>query len=239
LPPGSANFNTQGVFGLNTDSSAINANSPNTDPQKATNLELGTKWNILDNKLALTAAVFKSTNDNEIVNQPESTSLPIGKRQVEGIEFGIAGILTQNWQISAGLAFMDAEILRGSVGSNANASNADGAAIQWSPDVTFTLWNTYTFDNGLMVGGGARYIDSMVSTSITDPARLATRSLVNIPDYWVFDAMASYPINKNLNVQLNIYNLADEDYIASVNNAGSRYFPGTPLSARLGVNFAF
>ncbi len=31
------------------------------------------------------------------------------------------------------------------------------------------------------------------------------------PDYWVIDAMASYAINDNLNVQLNGYNLTDED----------------------------
>jgi catecholate siderophore receptor len=60
-----------------------------------------------------------------------------------------------------------------------------------------------------------------------------------VPDYWVFDAMASYAVSKNITLQLNVFNLADEEYLASVNSGGSRYFPGTPRSARLGVNFNF
>lgn len=239
LPPGSSSFVAQGAFSLNTDPTTTTASSPELDPQEGTNIEAGTKWNVLDNKLTLTAAVFRSTNEKELVIEPDLTTVPIGERRVEGVEFGAVGAITDKWQINAGLAFMDAEIVRGTVGNGANASNADGSPVQWSPDVSFTLWNSYTFDNQLMIGAGVRYMDSVVSTSIKNPEQLAARSMVTVPDYWVIDAMASYPINKNMTVQLNIYNLADEDYIASVNNAGSRYFPGTPLSARLGLNFAF
>ena len=59
------------------------------------------------------------------------------------------------------------------------------------------------------------------------------------PDYWVIDAMASYAINDNVNVQLNGYNLTDEFYVAALNNSGARYSPGTPRSALLTVNFTF
>jgi catecholate siderophore receptor len=200
---------------------ATSTNNAELEPQKGKNLELGTKWNIYKDRLALTAAVFQSSNENEVVINPDLTATQVGEREVTGIEFGAAGILMQNWQISAGLAVMDPEI------------------IQWSPKVTFTLWNSYAFKNGLTIGGGARYVDSMKTSSITDPAKLATRSLVTVPDYWVFDAMASYAVSKNITLQLNVFNLADEEYLASVNSGGSRYFPGTPRSARLGVNFNF
>lgn len=240
LPPGGANF------ALNTTNAANNINNPNLDPQEGTNAELGTKWNVLNNKLFLTAALFRSTNENEIATNPDGSSVAVGEKQVEGLELGAVGSLTDKWQISAGLAFMDNEITRGNrtvddpnTTTNEAASNNEGGAIQWSPKTTFTLWNSYTFGNGLVIGGGARYIDTMVSSSIVNSSAISTRSMLEFGDYWVLDAMASYPINKNINVQLNVLNLTDEDYVASLNNGGSRYYPGAPLSARLGVNFAF
>jgi catecholate siderophore receptor len=55
----------------------------------------------------------------------------------------------------------------------------------------------------------------------------------------VFDAMASYRINKNIDIQLNLYNLFDKDYVAAINKSGYRYTPGTPRSAKITANFAF
>lgn len=229
LPPGSANFS------LST--AANNANNPNVDPQKGTNQEIGTKWNVFNDKLALTAAVFRSTNENEFASNVDGTTTAVGERRVQGIELGAAGILTQNWQISAGLSFMDPEITRGNRATV--AASTDGGVIQWTPELTFTLWNSYTFGNGLVIGGGARYMDTVPSTSLTDLDALSRRSIPEIQDYWVIDAMASYPITKSINVQLNVFNLADEEYVASLNNSAARYFPGVERSARLGINFAF
>jgi catecholate siderophore receptor len=238
LPPGGSNF------ALNTDpatqAAGSNINNPNLDPQKGTNMELGTKWNLFDNTLFFTAALFKSTNENEIATNPDGTSLAVGEKQVEGLELGLVGAVNSAWQISAGIAFMDSEITRGNrTAANNGATNTEGGVIQWTPEVTFTFWNTYTFENGLLVGGGARYIDSMVSSSLTQAQAQATRSILEFGDYWVLDAVASYPVTKNVTVQLNVLNITDEEYIASLNNAGSRYYAGQPLSARLGVNFSF
>ncbi|HEY0200539.1 MAG TPA: TonB-dependent receptor, partial [Burkholderiaceae bacterium] len=57
--------------------------------------------------------------------------------------------------------------------------------------------------------------------------------------YWVFDALASYQINKNVDLQFNVYNLFDKDYVAAINKSGYRYFPGIPRSARVTANFRF
>ena len=51
--------------------------------------------------------------------------------------------------------------------------------------------------------------------------------------------MVSYPVSKNINVQLNLFNLLDEEYVAALNSGVSRYYPGVERSARLGVNFSF
>lgn len=227
LPPGGANFTLSETAG--------NINNPNLDPQKGTNLELGTKWDLLNEKLALTAAVFKSTNKNEIVTEADGTAVQVGERKVQGVELGLVGAITSAWQISAGAAYMDSEITRGNLSGR---TITDGGVIQWTPELTFTLWNSYELPMGLTLGAGVRYVDTVVRSSSTD-LNLAKTSVVEVPDYWVVDAMASYPLMPYVDVQLNVYNLLDEEYMSSLNNGGSRYYLGTPRSFRLGVNVQF
>ena len=38
---------------------AVNASNADLEPEKTTNYELGAKWDLLDNKLAVTAAIFR------------------------------------------------------------------------------------------------------------------------------------------------------------------------------------
>ena len=57
--------------------------------------------------------------------------------------------------------------------------------------------------------------------------------------YWVVDAMASYRVNKNLDIQLNVFNLFDKDYVAAINKSGYRYHPGEPRTFLLTANVHF
>jgi catecholate siderophore receptor len=56
--------------------------------------------------LALNAAIYSSSNENELAVDPVDPTLFIqtGKRTVEGIELGIVGNITSDWEISAGVA---------------------------------------------------------------------------------------------------------------------------------------
>ena len=56
---------------------------------------------------------------------------------------------------------------------------------------------------------------------------------------WVVDAMATYRVNKNVDLQFNVYNVLDKDYVAAINKSGYRYTPGAPRTFRLTANFAF
>jgi len=225
-PPGGANFTLTPPNGAN------NVNRTDLEPTEGENLELGTKWEFRDGALAVTGAIFDSSNKNELV--PDATNpavfVQIGEREVKGIELGIVGKLTDNWDLSAGLAKMDTEVVKGS-------TTTTGSQINWSPELTFTSWTTYRFPFGLTVGGGARYVDT-VARSINN-APLPTTNVPTAPEYWVVDAMLGYQVNDKVNLQLNGYNLLDEEYIGTLNNGGTRYIPGTPLSALLTVNFTF
>jgi catecholate siderophore receptor len=229
-PPGGTNF------ALSTN--ANNVNNPNLDPQKGTNLELGTKWEFRDGALALTAAVYDSKNENELTPDPVDPTvfLQLGERSVRGVEIGVVGNVTENWELSAGVSKMDTEIERG-------LANQAGLQITWSPELTFTSWTTYHTPFGLSVGGGFRYVDSVVRPVSSNPNNTPPppnqTNMRTAPDYWVVDAMLAYEVSENLTLQLNAYNLTDELYVASLNNSGARYAPGSPRAALLTVNFEF
>lgn len=224
-PPGGSNFT------LNAN--ANNINNPNMDPSKASNIELGTKWEVLDNRLALSAAIYRSDVRNDVTQTDPVTGdiTQYGKKQVKGIEVGAVGQVTEDWSLSAGLAKMDTSVERGS-------QTQQGASLNWSPELTLTAWSTYRLPFGLTLGGGARYVDSMVRR-IDNTAQAATTNMLEVPSYWVFDAMAEYEINRHVAVQLNVANLADKAYIANLNNNGNRYIPGAERSALLTTRVQF
>jgi catecholate siderophore receptor len=227
-PPGGANFSLSTALN--------NANNPNLDPTEGENLELGTKWEFRNGALALTGAIYDSKNTNELTPDPVDPTqfIQLGERQVKGIELGIVGKITESWELSAGVSKMDTEIKRG-------LANQAGLQITWSPEFTFTSWTTYHAPFGLSVGGGFRYVDSVirpVSSNAAPPPPNQTNMRV-APDYWVLDAMLAYDINEKVTLQFNAYNLTDEFYVATLNNSGARYSPGAPRSALLTVNFEF
>ena len=211
---------------------ATNINSPNLDPQKAKTWEVGTKWDVLDQRLALTGALFRTTNKNELVQADAFGNVDqFGKTRVQGVELSAVGRITPAWELIAGIASIESEILEGS------ATNT-GAQVRYSPKLTATLWTTYRFPMGLLLGGGFRYVDTQARAT-SNAALTPTTFFPSIPSYTVFDAMVGYEINKNVSIQLNLYNLADKFYLARVNNAGNRLVMGTPRSGLLSANFKF
>jgi catecholate siderophore receptor len=227
-PPGSANFALSATAG--------NINGPGMDPQKTRNAEVGTKWDVLREKLSLTAAYYHTENKNEItlLDSATNTYSQLGKRVVEGVELGAVGQITSNWQITAGIATLDTEIKQGTTGNN-----SAGASTRWSPDLTATVWTTYNFDSALTVGGGVRYTSKQKRVVDPTPNLPPQNGLPSIPSYAVADAMVSYKLAKNVDLQLNVYNIFDKFYISTLNNGGSRVALGQERSAQMTVRVMF
>ncbi|MBC3875909.1 catecholate siderophore receptor Fiu [Undibacterium flavidum] len=226
-PPGSSNFSLS--------SAANNVNGPLADPQKTTNLELGTKWDLLNKALAFTAAFYRTDNTNEIVQVDAVTNVfaQFGKRRVEGVELGLVGQVNPDWQITAGVATMKTKVLQGSAGNN-----AAGAAARWSPDLTATLWSSYKVAPSWTVGGGVRYTSEQ--KRIVDPSlNAALQNLPSIASSWVANAVIGYQATRNLSLQLNVNNLTDKEYVSTLNNSGARYTVGSPRTISLSANVLF
>ncbi len=212
------------------DTSNTSANNPALDPQETQNVELGTKWDVLDNKLGLTAAIYQTTNKNELAKLDSATNTfaQYGKRQIQGVELGLVGQLTPAWELSAGIAHMETEVKEGATAAST------GIPSDWSPKLSATLWSSYKINNDLTIGGGVRYMGKHKNAKSR-----TSDAIPGIEDYAVVDAMASYKLNKNVNLQLNVYNLLDEKYISSLNNNRTRYIPGAPRTANLTANFTY
>jgi catecholate siderophore receptor len=181
----------------------------------------------------VTGAVFQSSNQNELVPDAVDPTLfvQVGEREVTGVEIGIVGKVTDNWELSAGFSRLDSEVKRGS-------ATQTGQQINWTPELTFSSWTTYRMPFGLTVGGGVRYVDT-VARAINNSLIPATTNMRQAPEYTVVDLMLAYDINEKVSLQLNGYNLGDEHYVSTLNNSGARYIPGSPRSGLLTVNFEF
>jgi catecholate siderophore receptor len=172
-------------------------------PEKNISYEAGVKVDTLGGRLSLTGAVFRIEKTNmRIPADPLSGDLTIvldGKARVDGIELGAVGKLTDKWQVIAGYSYLKTEII-----STTNL-NELGRELPNAPPHNFTFWSTYDVTPDWTVGGGATYqAEAFVNTGNT----------AFVPDFWKFDAMANYKVDKKSSIQLNIYNITDTEYYA-------------------------
>lgn len=220
-PPGS---------NLTLSGSANSASNPIFDPQVSTTTEIGGKLDLMNHKLGLNAALYRTDVKNEVEQDPvDLLYYQTGRKRVQGIELAVIGEITRNWSVNAGYTYMDTSVKAGKVITAAGANN-----LTYTPKQAFTSWTSYQFPFGLKVGGGVRYQGKLwrgIDGAVGTPAYAE--------DYWVADAMADYRVNRWLDVQLNVYNVFDKEYVAAINKSGYRYTPGTPRSATLTANFHF
>ena len=238
-PPGSD------AFALNAGASsgatqAININGVNVSSQDATNLEAGVKWEVFNRRMLVSAAVFDTTNKNDLARaDPTSPGSVIqyGKRSVRGVELAAAGAVTRALQLHAGLAYMKSSIDQAAVVAPGGVDAQTGAGLRYTPKLSLSSWVTYTLPFGLTLGGGARYLSSQntAENNGTAPITGARR----IPSYWVVDAMLAYEVSKMLSLQLNLNNVTDEFYMANMNFGRNRYTLGAPRNATLSANLSF
>ncbi len=241
-PPGSDNF----ALSSATPSGATNSvsiNAPNLKPQEASNLELGSKWDLLDKQLLVTAALFQSVNKNELARATNATGdvTQYGKKTIKGLELGAAGAVSNNLQLQAGLVWMNSKVDEAAVVAPGSVDSQTGAALVYTPKLSFTSWVNYRVAEGLLqglsLGGGARYTDSQ-TTQVNNGAAPVT-GINGIPSYWVFDAMAAYEFNKKIGLQFNVANLTDKFYLAAVNSGRNRFTVGAPRSYSLSLNVKY
>jgi len=199
----------------------------NLDPEKSRSLELGTKWDLLNERLSLTAALFKTEKTNARTYDPISNEVTLdGDVEVKGFEMGATGHLTDQWEVMAGYTYLDAKTVKYASGKN---THFDGNQAKFIAPNSGSIWTTYALTDRWKIGGGANY----VGERYTDDANTRT-----LDAYWRYDAMLAYRVNKNLDLQLNVLNLTDETYY-DASHVGMFAIVAPGRSAELAANVRF
>jgi catecholate siderophore receptor len=182
------------------------------EPEKTTNYELGTKWDLFRQQLSATAALFRTEKTNARtpgVNPGDPPTVLAGRQRVQGFEMGISGRIRQWWTAIANYAFMRSEIDATTVPTELNNNMA------LVPENTVSIWTTFQLPRRISLGGGAQYMDTVFRNNI---------NTAEVPSYWLLNAVASYDVNAHFTLRLNGTNLADERYIDRI--GGGHYIPG-------------
>jgi catecholate siderophore receptor len=209
----------------------------NSKPETTRNVEVGTKWNLLNQKLLATVAAFRTEKSDvmEGVSQAEGAqigTLNTGAYRVQGIEFGLVGNVTEKLTVQAGAAFMKSKITK----SNASLSQGTGRLNVGQPlgnfaDRTFHVQAKYQFTPAFEFGAIARHESSRCggqpdaaaaysTTGTGAAATVAASCTQHVPGFTVYDMFASYRINKNFLVRGTVLNVAYKDYYTGAYRSG-------------------
>lgn len=200
------------------------------DPEKGKSYELGVKWEALDRQLSVDAAVYHIVKENVLANDPQDPTgtykVAAGEVRSRGLDITVAGNITPEWRMIGGYAYVDAEVTK-------DTSLPTGTRLANIPRNSFSLLNTYEFQDGLAkglgLGMGVKYID--------DRAGQTAASTYTMQQYTVVDLLAFYQVNEHVRLNLDLKNLFNKEYDEGAFN--NYVYPGAPRTVQAGVSYTF
>lgn len=205
-------------------------------PREGKNYEVGIKSGWLDGKLNTAVALYQIRQSNLAeadpgytvpgTNNPANRAIKGAKTQ--GVDLEATGALTPDWNISAAWSYSQTE-------------NNTGKAIQTTfPRHLVKLWTTYRLPgelHRLTMGGGVNW-QSRVYSDIE--AWQIERTLHwQQKSYAVASLMARYDVNDKLSATLNVGNLFDKRYTASISGWWYSGMHGPARNVALNARYQF
>lgn len=205
-------------------------------PEQTTNKEIGAKFDLFNGMASATASLFQLERTNIKSNDPATgLTLPIGTQRTNGLELTFTGDLSHGWQVWAGYSYLDAEITSSPAVDNSDNRAAfknipvEGKRATLTPKHSANVWLTKHFGN-YRAGAGVNYVDDRFA----NPGNTVT-----LPGYTTVDAMIGYKFAR-FDLQLNINNVFDEEYIASGHGTSPNLStPGAPRNVMLTARYKF
>ena len=220
------------AYGTSYDPSAENLTLSTTtaslSPEKDHTYEAGAKAAVLNGRLALTGAVFRTEMTNARVTDPVSRAVSLqGNLRAQGIELQAAGHLTDQIEIYAGYTYLDASTTSSLIATQIGKQLPNTAHHQAN------LWTLYEVTEQLKFGAGVNYLGRRAADA---------SGVASIPGYVTFDAMASYAFNPHVSAQLNVYNLGDRFYYSNAyfsSAVENHVVPGAGRTAALALKVRY
>lgn len=208
---------------------AVSATNAGLEPEETTNYELGAKWDFLESRLSVTAAVFRLERTNMKTADPINPSLLVlaGEQRTDGFEATFSGQLSDKWQVYGGYAYLDAEITKSNSKTNGVAN--EGQTPTLTPRNSANLWLVRQLAPRWRLGMGANYVDERYT---------ALDNVTVMPGYTTFDAALMYD-KPTWDAALRLTNLTNKDYYASAHGSVDLITPGAPRTLELSANYRF
>ncbi|WP_334161142.1 TonB-dependent receptor [Phenylobacterium sp.] len=201
------------------------------DPEEVTSIEAGVKWAFLNDRLSASAAYFDLKRENAQIQIASGIYAQAGEARAKGVELAVTGAVNRDWQVFGGYTYMDTELVRGAF----NVVNV-GDPLANSPKHSFSLFSTYDLTDAFTFGGGAYYVSKSFGGNQGGAGGGTNR--IYAPAYWRFDLFAAYRLRDNVDLQLNVQNVADEEYIARTNGVHhADYGPARQAILTLNVRY--
>lgn len=202
-------------------------------PQRNKAFEIGTKWELFDRHLLVTAALFHTHVDNALesvtLNGVRGTIVSGASYHVQGIDLGVGGKITPDWSVFGGVVLMESRVDQSAVASNVGLKLANVA------HQSFNLLSKYKVNNWLEVGGQATYMSKIYGGTL-----LAANSGASIPAHWRFDTFLEGKINDNLTLKLFVQNIFNTKYYDALYQSAAPFVfiaPGRSASLVLSAKF--
>lgn len=207
----------------------VSATNVELKPEQTTNYEIGAKWNLLQDRLMLTAAIFRLERTDIKTTDPSNPAKLVlaGEQRTDGFETTFMGQVSDNWQLYGGYAFLDAEITQSN--SKTNGVDNEGQVPTLTPRHSANLWAVRTLAPEWRVGMGANYVGSRYTSLDND---------TEMPAYTTVDAALFYEQPK-WDAALRLFNVFDKEYYASAHGSVDLITPGAPRTLELSANYRF
>ncbi len=195
----------------------------NLAPEKNRSYEIGGKWDLLEDTLQLTAALFNLEQTNARTQTSSGEYVLDGNIRVRGAELGASGHITEHWQVFSGYTHMNAKVVKALDGTQGNIPAN-------TPRNTAALWSTYSFAHDWEAGGGMTYMSQRYA---------ANTDLVSAGGYTRWDATMAYH-QPSYDLRLNVLNLTNKKYFdALIQSDGGRSVPGIGRTAMVTATYKF
>jgi catecholate siderophore receptor len=154
---------------------------------------------------------------------------------VRGLELALTGLITPKLTGQAGVAFMKSKILESNVTAN------EGKTLSNFADNTAFAQLKYQATDKFAFGAAAKYEGRKYAGQPDSAAGFNADGQYTqpVPSYTVLDLFASYRVNKNMDVRLNVGNVTDKDYYLAAYRSGSFLYMGDARNARVTLNYDF
>ena len=203
---------------------SLATNTAQLAPETAKNYEAGVRWDLLP-RLTLSGAVFRTDRDDVKVVDPNNPALLIlaGQQRTDGVELGLQGEVTRNWDIYAGYANLDGRIVKGT-------TVPAGRRVGLVPQDSLSIWNKFGLGGSWSAGLGVIHQSEVYAS---------TNNTVKLPAYTRADGALYYNFaDGKTRLALNVENLFDRKYYPTAHN-DNNISPGAPRNARLTVSTRF